>query len=227
MTLQEFMDYLHSQYQGDTSTPSSSDEDWDVRLHLLYDAIAAWESLDGITWAELWAMNSDSADGDVLTVANTAQYDAPSDFRFSGGFVRLIDSTGGSDFYAVKQAHEVELYRNETSKICWFTGNKKAGYKLNFLNAPTAGLEIEYPYYKEPFLPTTVGHVIEMSDPWFAVKYVLSKLHELDGEGDRAGLALSLANGKLQGMKAKNQMPVWFQDNSIPDNDPSESGFGG
>lgn len=232
MTLQQFMDRLHSEYQGDTETPEDTEEDWDVRLNILYGAINDWETAENVLWLELWTMLSDAVDGDTATDGTSIQYDCPTDFRFPGGFVRLTVGTQVTK-YSVVRPEKAELSKGSNitmsgqGNICWFTGNKRSGFKINFLTAPEAGT-IDYPYYKDAFLPTAAAHVIEMSDPWFAVRKTLSKLHELDGEGDRAGLALSLASNKLEGMKSNNSTPIWFQDNAIPDRDTDidTGGFG-
>ncbi len=100
------------------------------------------------------------------------------------------------------------------------------GFTLHFLSAPTAGLTIDYPYYKDPFIPSTTAHVIEMSDPWFAVYFALAKLHEYDGEGDRAILALTQAKGRLDAMKTQNAVAPNFQEDYVPDVD-FEAGTGG
>ena len=77
----------------------------------------------------------------------------------------------------------------------------------------TTGKTIDYPYYKDATIPSADGDIIEMSDPMFAIHYALSILHENDGQGDRATLALAKASSKLSGMRWKNVMPAWFQDN--------------
>lgn len=232
MTLQQFQDYLHAQYQGDTSTPEFDDEDWNVRKFLLYAAIDAWDSFDGVLWAELWMMLQDAAviTGDKTTDGTNKVFDCPDDFRFAGGFVVLTDGSGVETKYNVVTPQKAHLYYGQTGSICWFTGNKKVGYKLNFLSVPTTGQSIDYPYYKEAFKPTAVSDVLEMPDPWFTIDHVLSKLHELDGEGDRAGLAFAKAGGKLAQMKVKNILPVWFSENRIQDQDfdiDGIPGFGG
>jgi hypothetical protein len=227
MTIQQWQDELHTQYQGDTETPEDGDEDWTVRLNLLYDAIDAWRGYEGVLWLELWTTLTDAIDGDKTTNGVDVQFDCPADFQFPGGFVRVIDGTQYA-FYSVVRPETLDLYRGGGESVCWFTGNARTGFKLNFLSAPPTGRTIDYPYYKTAFKPTTAAHILEMSDPYFSMKYVLAKLHELDGEGDRASLALQIASSKLQMMKTANQLPVWFQDNSIPDGDfaTGTGGFG-
>ena len=226
MTVQEFQDLLHTLYQGDTSTPSLSDTDWGVRLNLLKMAIHRWDNEKGILWNELWKQLSDASDGDKTVAANTLSYDCPSDFRFPGTYVRTTDSDGNHTFWPVVKPEKAELFKNEDATLCYFTGNKKDGYNLHFGEQPTAGHTINYPYYKEPFEPSSTSDVIEMSDPWFAIYLALSKLHELDGEGDRAALALGQAQAAMHNMRTRNVMPAWYQDNYVPDRN-WETGTGG
>ena len=227
MTLQEFQDSLHILYQGDKDTPTEGATDWDVREKLAEIAINTWDNEKGILWKELWKMLSDATDGDKTTTTAT-EYDAPTDFRFPGGYVRLVDSSGNSSYYNVVSPEKAELFRNGDEAVCFFTGNKKDGFKLNFISAPTAGLTIEYPYYKEPYIPSAAANVFEMSDPWFALYLALAKLHEFDGEGDRAALALAMADERLKNMKTRNIMTPYLQDNAVPDRDldTGKGGFG-
>lgn len=219
MTLQTYQDILHSLYQGDTSTPESTSTDWAVRLNLLKAAINAWDNEKGILWNELWTQLSAAADGGKTVIAATVDYDCPSDFRFLGAYVRTTDSSGDHTYWTVVKPEKSELFKNEDAELCFITGNKKTGFDLHFGKQPTAGHTINYPYYKEPFEPSAANNVIEMSDPHFAIYFALAKLHELDGEGDRAMLAMSQAEARLQSMRARNMMPPHYQDGYVPDRD--------
>lgn len=231
MTLQEFQDELHIAYQGDTDTPASSpvEEAWTVRLSLLKQAIREWASEKGITWAELWTTLTDAATGDKTVLAATLDYDCPTDFDFAGGFVRT-GSSGNFAYWKVLPAEKAQTYLNDSMTACYFTGNASSGYTLHFLQQPTVGDTIDYPYYKRPTTPSATTDVIEMSDPMFAIYHVLSKMHEIDGEGDRAIKALRQAGAKMDGMRTRNVMPAFLQDNTIPDRQQDgegADGFGG
>lgn len=214
MTLQEFQDLVHTLYQGDTSTPSSSAADWGTRTKLAEAAIRVWDSEEGVLWNELWKLNTDSQT--QTTNGTDVTFNCYSDFRMPGGFVRLKRGSE-NDFYEVKKSEDIELYRGQNVKICFFSGNKSGGFKLNFLTAPATGWTVEYPYYKDPTIPSVAADKFEMADPMFAVEYTLSKLHELDGEGDRAGLALSKAQAVLRTMKVRNIITPWHQSNAPKD----------
>lgn len=219
MTVQEFQNAFHLAYQGDTDTPASTDDEWDVRLGLLKAAINAWETDEGTMWEELWVQLEDSATGDKTVLSNTVDYDCPDDFKFPGGFVRITDTSGKHTYVKIVKPHKAELYLNASTQACYFTGNKKVGFQVHFLFQPTAGYTINYPYYKDAYIPTLAAHVLEMSDPYFAIEHSLAKQHEADGDGDRSTLAMAKAQAKLNSMKKVNQMPAWYQENAVPDRD--------
>lgn len=225
MDLQLFQDILHSLYQGDVDTPSSSDDVWEHRTNLLKVAINAWNAEKGILWGELWTQLSAAATGDKTVGSSDLVYACPTDFRFPGGYVR-ITVNGQHEYWDVLSPQKAELYLGSGVTACYFTGNPKTGYTLNFLSQPTVGATINYPYYKTPFIPSSTTDDLEMSDPYFAVYFALSKLHEIDGEGDRAVKALQEAQSRLDGMKTQNVMPAWYQDNAVPDRD-TDTGSGG
>lgn len=225
MTLTQLQNYIHSLYQGDADYPDSGDEEWTQRLVLILAAIGAWDNEKGILWNELWVTLADAADGDKTTAANTLTYSAPTDFRFPGGFV--VTGSGGTrkEWEVVKPERANEFIGTSAAKV-YFTGNAKIGYTLHFCTQPTAGETIDYPYYKTPFEPSTEAHIVEMSDPWFIVYFVISKLHEIDGEGDRAIKALQECEGRMMSMRTRNEMPAFLQQNSVPDRD-LDTGSGG
>ena len=59
-----------------------------------------------------------------------------------------------------------------------------------------------------------------MADPMFAVYYALSELKKDEGDATAA----TIATQKLEGMKTRNIMPSWYEDNSL--NDGTMEGFG-
>lgn len=226
MTLDEFQANLHALYQGDTNTPTSSEDDYTYRTSLLKAAINDWNSEKGIQWAELAKWNTDSQT--QTTDGTTVRFACYSDFAYPGGYVLLKNSSGQYAKYDVIPPQKAQLYKGTTGTKCWFSGNAKDGFYLNFISAPATGYTIEYPYYKTVYVPSSAAHIIEMSNPWFAVYTALSKLHEQDGEGDRAILALQKANNAMGDMRVKNDFPLWFQDHAVDDRDfvGGSGGFG-
>jgi len=177
-------------------------------------------------WNELWTTLSDASDGDKTVVASTTEYDMPTNFRFLGSFVRTTNSDGGNTFYTIVQPQDSEAFKNTSTASCFVTGNKSAGFILNFMQQPAVGETINYPYYKEPESITTSTDVIEMADAYFALYFALAKMHEREGAGDRARAAFSMADEKLKQMKRRNIMLPNSQSNKAKDRD-YELGTGG
>lgn len=226
MTLDEFQTALHTSYEGNTSTPTSSDAEYTVRTELLKASINAWDNEPGILWNELWTNLADAADGDKTINASDLDYDMPTDFRFLGSWVRTYTTDGNETYWQVFTAERAAMDENRDPKACFVTGNKKAGFDLHFLAQPTASDTLEYPYYKEPFEPSSGSDVIEMSDPYFCVYHSLAKLHEQDGDGDRANLAIATANQHMQNMRIRNDMAPNLNPNPVDNPTNLKSGFG-
>ena len=219
MTLTEFQTYLHALYRGDDNVPTDGDTKWNQREYILHSAINIWEN-QNVLWDELWTTLTDASTGDKTVNSSDLAYTMPTDMKFLGGYVTVTSGTQVTTYTVVKP-QDISLY---TSGVVYFTGNKKIGQTLHFLTQPTVGGTIDYPYYKDAFTPTTTAHVIEMSDPYFAVYYALGKLHEQEGAGDRARASYAIADEKLIKMKTANMLLPPLQPNRP--NDDGRGGFG-
>lgn len=218
MTLQEFQDRLHELFIGSGSTPSDGSDEWNHREILLEAGINIWDG-ELPEWNELWTTLADASSGDKTVNASDQEYDMPSDFRRLGAWVRVTNAGDDNTYYSIISPQQAEKYKNTTAKACYITGNKSAGYVLNFLEQPTAGDTINYPYYKEPTAPTSTTDVIEMNDSWFTIYYSLGRLHEREGNGDQAQSAYAIADRKLSMMKRVNMSNAYGQENKVPDRD--------
>lgn len=225
MTLSEFQTAVHALYRGDGNTPSSTDTKWSQRTAILGAFINIWESTP-VKWHELYVKLSDAADGDKTAQASTLAYSAPTDFNELVSYVTTVDSNSKYTYYEVIKPYEADQYLNQDAKKVYITGNKKVGYTVNFLRQPTVGDTIEYTYYKDASVPSATSDVIEMSDPYAAVHYTVGKLHEQDGSGDRAQLAYSIAENKLQQMSLNNELTPHFQPNTPMPSDYQNFGGG-
>ena len=224
MTESQAQEYLHILYEGDNSTPSSSDNEYLMRRSLLNAAIGIWEKEE--LWNELYVSLSDAADGDKTTVADQSSYDCPSDFKFPLGFLWI----GTTDYELMPSQDYTLISSTDTSSYFYYvTGNKSAGYKIHIHPAPSSsGDDIRYEYYKEASTLSDTTDVFEMSDPWFAIYYALSKLFKNDGKITDSREALMEAASRLERMKEINAMPGFYQSNRIKDSQFSRSvgGFG-
>ena len=234
MTLTQAQTILHALYTGDDQTPASSDAEWTVRAVFLNAGINAWDTEIGMIWNELWTTLADAGDGDKTINASDLLYTAPTDIRFLGGYIETFTNSNQRTKWRVVKPEKAALLDGDSIEVVvgfteghvWLTGNKKAGFVINFSSQATAGDTLDYPYYQDPTTLSGVSDVIEMSDPYFAVYFALSKLHENEGAGDQAAFAMGQAEEKLKGMKTLNAMAPPFQLNGAENSTILRTGRG-
>lgn len=215
-TVNECLQTIHILLEKTTDYPESTEEDYIVRLALLNGAVRKWETEEGMLWNELFVSLADAGDGDTETESGVGEYDAPSDFRFPVGMLRLSDGTTSSYFNLVPPSN-VQTRDNDTTSSFWYvTGNASTGYSVHIRQVPTATSTINYEYYKSASNLTTGTDVLEMSDPDFAVYWVLSELISED-DPNLAQKYYEIASSKMRAMKIKNLMAAPWQTNRIDD----------
>lgn len=226
MTLDQLQEAIHTLYEGDTDTPTSSDDDYSVRTNLINAGINRWEHEDGMLWNELFVKLADASDGDKTTTADTTSYDCPTDFAFPGGYVRLYTTAGQSTYYSVIEPGKAQLLDNQDKNVCWFEGDPQNGYDLKFLDTHDASQTISYEYYKSADTLSSGSDVAEIKDPYFLVYYVVSRLYELDNRITLSQKAFQEGEQRMSQMRSRNMQPGWYQDSRLEDLD-NESGIGG
>ena len=215
-TLDHAVDYINSLYEADSTAPTSGDEDYTVWTALINISINIWESEEGVLWNELFIKLADAPDGDTTITASTWSYDCPSLFKFHAcGYVRVGTGTNKT-YYKVIKPQDKQLYDNNSDNWCYFLNGS---LEFNPNCTLTTGATINYEYYASATKMTTSTDEFQMSDPMFAVFYVLSVLKQEEGDPQPA----NIASQKLESMKTLNEMPSWFQ--SEPPTD-TEGGFG-
>lgn len=214
-TLTNAITFLNYLYEGDTDAPVSGDDDFTYWTGLLNIAVNTWENEEGVLWNELFCKLSAAADGDKTTSANDYSYTLPTNFRFpASGYVWLGSGTSKTPLKVIKQ-EEIAALENNSDNWCYFTPTT---LEINPNLTISAGATISYNYYKYATALSGGADNFEMSDPMFAVYFVLSELRR--DEGDSASGAI--ATQKLESMKTKNVMPAWLQDTF---NDSDQEGF--
>lgn len=213
MTLDDILTKIHIIYEGDTTYPSSGEEDYEVRLQMINDAIDEWAYLENTYWKELFTNLSDAATGDKTATASDNEYDAPSDFRFISSFLYITDTNNIKHYYKYIKQDEVINYQAEypSGKAFYITG-KPTAYKINILN-PVAGT-INYSYYKTPSHLSSSTDVPEMSNPLFIVYSVVAKLYELDNRNDLVSKYIQMANNALNQMIIENETAPFLHSTS-------------
>ena len=218
--LDDFVSYVNTLYESDSSAPSSGDEDYAVWTSLANISIGLWENEEGVLWRELFVKLADAADGDKTTSAGDFSYDVPTDFILpSSGFIWLGDGTTKTVYKLISQ-EEAHLRSADSDRWCYFLLDGSPTLEFNPNLTMTGGYTINYEYYKSASKVSSGSDPFEMSDPMFAVYYALSELKKEEGDTSAA----LVATQKLEGMKTKNMLPAWFQSDNLTN--MVEHGFG-
>ncbi len=218
-TLTNCIAYINSLYELDSTPPTSGEEDFIVWTALLNVAINLWEAEEGMLWQELFVKLADASTGaDTTTTAGDYSYAVPTAFRFpASGYVWLGSGTNKTAYKVIKQ-EDLTLYENNSDNWCYFLLDASPTLEFNPNLTLTTGSTISYNYYKKATALSSGSDVLEMSDPMFAVFYALSVLKSEEGDT----VSASIASQKMEGMKTKNMLPAWFQEDSAN----TRQGFG-
>lgn len=209
-TAGDAINYINTLYETDSDAPTSGTEDFEVWLAMLNVAVNIWENEEGVLWRELYKKLSSAEDGDKTTEEGVTSYDCPTDFSFpADGYVWLGAGTQKTP-YKIKHLEEIHLLQTDTSRWCYFiTGNAPTlEFNPNIAGEIPDGATISYNYYKQATTLTDETSEFDMSDPMFAVFYVLAELNKEEGDDSSS----AIASQKLESMRVKNMSGGWFQD---------------
>jgi len=225
MTLQQVLQQIHVLAEGNIDYPGTSEDLYLTRLKRVEMAIRNWEKEEGVFWNELFTSLANASDGDKTIVSGTSEYSTPSDFVFPVGYLRLVDSSGNSNYYKLIKPGDVQVFDKSSAKVWYVTGNKSSGFTIHVLPSPGSddnGKTISYEYYKDATIPTSTSDVIEMSDPMYIVYWAASEELKEENPGV-SDYYMQVAINKLNAMKTANDTPVWWQEIGVKD---VYSGFG-
>lgn len=216
-TLETLQQIIHSTLEGDVDYPSTTDDDYLTRTSLINNAILSWESERDTNWNELWIGNYNGG----TVVAGDTTYSAPADFKYPGGYVRLVDGDGNSTDIPVITAHEAQTYL-ENAQVAYFTGNPATGYTLNFRYTPQAGdnytgRTIYYDYYKFANTLSNTTDEPEMSDPLFIAFSVIAQIFLQRSNFNSYTVYETKAQNSLAQMKMANAMGANWQNIELAD----------
>ena len=218
-TLTEAISYINNLYEIDSSPPSSGEEDYEVWKGLLNVAVNLWENEEGVMWRELFVKLDDASTGDKTASAGDYSYDCPDDFVMpASGYVWIGDNTNKTA-YKVIRPDEVQLRENNSDKWCYFLQDGSPTLEFN-PNCQVVAGTIRYNYYKTATAVSSGTDEFEMSDPMFAVYYVVSELKREEGDTSPAVIATQ----KMEGMKTRNEAVPFYQENSVIND--ADIGFG-
>lgn len=227
---QSILNIVYSLYEGDTTNWGTTSDEYLAGRVYCNAAINRWEFYDQTNWRDLWTTLDDAASTVTKTVtAGTSSYECPDDFIKPSSYVRTEDSNGNQTYWDVVTIDKVPSFSDDdTYTYCYFTGNVKDGFTLNFNpNIDlTTGNTIRYEYYKTATQFDATTDTTEMSDPYFMVYFVLSRLYENDGEDGRASKAFQEAEARLEAMRTNNMLGYEGVDDKIEETLGSSGGFG-
>lgn len=225
LTENNIIDIVYALYETDDDGWETDSDEYLAARKYANVAINRWEKYDNTQWRELWSTLTAAADGDKTLTAGDYSYDCPTNFLRPGSWVR----TGATPtFWKVIPPEQVAAkdLSNDTSNFCYFTGNIKTGFDLNFNPnvTLTTGDTIYYEYYKVATKFTAITDTTEMSDPYFIVYYVLYRFLKNDGEDytDEANQSEDL----LENMRTTNLSGYFGIPGQIQEPISSNSGFG-
>lgn len=222
-TLTQLQNIVHRIYEGNTSYPTEGSEDWDLRLGYMNDAISLWANEKGINWRQLFINLSDASTGDKTTVSTQTSYDLPDDFMWISSLVNV----GGTYLQEIKHDEVMNALRNNSnSPFFYITGDSSGGNVLNINPAPTAGLTIDYSYYKEPTLLAAAANKPEMTKPYFIVYMTLARLYEQDLRNDLVTFYEDKAKNIMDEMVIENEIAPFNTSYALKDYDSDIFGGG-
>ena len=212
-TLTELLESIHRKVSKNVDYPTVGDDDYTLRVGLINDYIDEWNKEEGVNWNELWAKAS-------FASTSAASYDlsaSVSNMDFPGGFVELIDSSGGNTKWEVKKLGDIQSVDTSQGSWCYFMGDSNNGYTLYFNpnNHPGAGT-IQFPYYKVATHLSGPTDTPEMSDPSYLIHMASSEVMQEDDPAS-ASNEFSLGQSRLHAMKTRNITPPEWQSDRLQD----------
>jgi len=202
---QELLNIVYAMYEADTSNwAATSDEYLSARV-MANAAINRWEFYEQTNWRELWTTHASTASDIVkTTTAGTYTYACSTDMIKPASYIR----TNTTNYWHVVPLNQVPTHANDNTNFVYFTGNIKVGFTLAFNpnTTLTTAHVISYEYYKSATRFTATTSTTEMTDPYFIVYFVLSRLYENDGEDSKASKAFQEAEGRLENMRTQNML---------------------
>jgi len=233
-TVKEIHDEYYAQFRGQgDSLPTFGNREFTLGLYLLRSAIKKWERADGQLWRELITSLSaaKALDGTIISTLSGQTTIAPSDMRKPPAWVFFTLPNGN-----VSRYKPVEPQDGAVDNV-WFEGGANTGYVMhvgeNIVNN-LVGSEFDYRYYKKATLPSVTvdpsATHIEMSDPNFAIQYMLSARFQNARNGFGYKTAKFEADTALANMKIENNSGVYGNSEEVFGDGgwgmPQHSGFG-
>lgn len=200
----EIIDLVYSMYEGDQDTWAATSDEYLTARRYSKAAILRWEYESGVLWKELFTSLSKASIGDKTTSVGDYTYTCPTDMRippkgdeFTPDYV-WVDNTP----YIVVPVSKVQQLKTSGDNFCYFTGNTKDGFTLNFNpNITMVAGTLAYDYYKTATYFTATTSSTEMENPMYLVHYILARFYKNDGLSGEATQEMQIAEDMLNQMK--------------------------
>ena len=220
-SLQDLQDRIHTLVDNDPDTPETTDDEWEVRLNLINQAIGKWESQD-VFWDELWSTYTGTT-----IAAGTTSYSLAglTNMKKPGGFLTLT-LNGQTQEVSFISPEELQAYSGEV-RAAYITGNNSAGYTLVLGWTPatgdgTVGATFGFPYYKFATRFNSVSLATdkpEMSDPNYIVYDVAAAKSLMESKNNQFSIYSTEAGSSLDRMKVMNEVTAPYSAGFMEDVD--------
>lgn len=175
MTVDQGLQKIHREYEGDVDYLEFDDEETELRVEYLKDGIKDWQDKFPEKREQFYSL-ADADDGDTTTDGGTI-YDCPENFIRPSGRVKIGDSI----YLTYVDPSEMEKHLEESPTKEWYTVLGYPGaFQIKINPAQSSGSAINYDYYGEVTLPATTTDLIPISRPLYAVYYALWKIFKED-----------------------------------------------
>lgn len=228
LTEESIINIVYSLYETDTTNWEATEEEYLAARQYANVAIRRWEFYDNTKWRELFSTLTASTEESLVKTltAGTYTYTAPVDMRSPSSWVRTLDGSDNPTFWTVIGNEKSAQYANSSDKVCWFTGNFKDNFVLNFNSnvTLTTSHTINYEYYKTASVFSATTSTTELPDPYFIVYFILARFLKNDGEDNME--ELQEADDRLETMRVSNMSGVFGVPDDLEETISTNRGFG-
>ena len=201
MTVDELQKQIHVLYEGDVDAPANtSDEDYQIRLRLINQAIAEWEAVPNVLWRELVDIVTTTCDTDEADIT----VNLPEDFaRMYDGVITI------GNLHVPEVPLELvaaKIGEDSITPFFYVVGNNSDGFEANFIHLdPHEGETITYTYIKQARQMNAPTDVPEVPDPTYIIHRVVAELYAQDSD-PKSTRELSISQSLLEQMITRNAL---------------------
>ena len=219
---------FYTLYRAEAQVPDEDDDEYTIGLRFANNAINRWANYDSVYWKELFETNQNDGSGAQTIVTAQTEYDAPSNMRESGGFIKALDSSGNVvQKWPILDPQDVQ-FKDDNSTFAYFTGDPSNGFTLHLNPSPGTSLNgksIDFVYYKTPTEFEDGDSITEVPNSRFIVQHMLANRFRASRNWTGYQTALRDAEDALKGMKQDNDSGNWANPIKVVDRSGSVWGY--